>query len=466
MIFGAGRFGELALDFLGDIRVLCFADNYAYGKELRGKKIISFEELTELNLEDIIVVVASGNYSQEMEAQLIANHITKYFIFHDYDLRIDIEVLPVYALNKRVERVSYNRILSCSNVSKYHRIAVLGINHYLPYLLSEIAIQNHYQNIAEIISDTDTDVGQCMGIPVVTWKEADKDFDCLIINEKRQLIENLDVYENADGDFDIIDIYDPDFVEPSFYHPELEKYKDMYKGKRIFVIGNGPSLTIEDLNTLHQYREICIVSNMMYRAYGQTDFRADFHMMCDQDGIDDSKEELSNIPGNLLIGDGYHVERPERSVKGIQYYHDMYRPFLPNYPKFSNDLSKGLYRGGTITYVALQLAAYLGAKEIYLLGVDHSYLKELPAEENHFIKNYYSEEEKKRYREKYKAAPYEKENASKAYEAAEIYSRKHGFRIYNATRGGKLETFERVDFDSLIENQLKRSEQYANDRKK
>ena len=37
-----------------------------------------------------------------------------------------------------------------------------------------------------------------------------------------------------------------------------------------------------------------------------------------------------------------------------------------------------------------------------------------------------------------------------AYEAAEEFSRELGFRIYNATRGGKLEVFERVDFDSLF----------------
>ena len=76
VIFGAGSYGELALDFLGYLRVLCFADNYAYGKELRGKKIISFGELKELSLEELIIVVASGNYSKEMEAQLIANHMT------------------------------------------------------------------------------------------------------------------------------------------------------------------------------------------------------------------------------------------------------------------------------------------------------------------------------------------------------------------------------------------------------
>lgn len=452
-IFSAGSFGELALDFLGYLRVLCFVDNYTYGKELRGKKIISFEELKERNQEDVIVVVASRYYSQEIEEQVLANGITRYFVFHDYDIRIDIEVLPTYALNKRIERVSYNRILSCSNVSKYNKIAVLGVNHYIPYLLSEIAIQNEYKNIVEVISLADTDIEQCMGIPVVTWDEADKDFDCLVVNEKRHLIENLEAYENAEGKFDIIDIYDADFVEPSFYHPELKRYKDMYKGKRIFVIGNGPSLTIEDLNTLHKHQEICIACNNLYRAYDQTDFRADFYVVADQDIIEYSREELKKISGYLLIGDGYHFERPACAVEGMQYYHDIFPSPFPNCPKFSGDLCKGVYRAETVIYEILQMAVYIGAKEIYLLGIDHEYFGHMTIKENHFIKNYYTGEEKERLKERYcKSESYSGDNATKAYESAERYSRKHGFRIYNATRGGKLEVFERVNFDSLFEN--------------
>ena len=96
VIFGAAVLGELALNFLGYLRVRCFVDNYACGKELCGKKIISFEELKELNLENIIVVVASGNYSREIEGQLLASGITRYFVFHDYDIRIDIEALLEY----------------------------------------------------------------------------------------------------------------------------------------------------------------------------------------------------------------------------------------------------------------------------------------------------------------------------------------------------------------------------------
>ena len=37
-----------------------------------------------------------------------------------------------------------------------------------------------------------------------------------------------------------------------------------------------------------------------------------------------------------------------------------------------------------------------------------------------------------------------------AYIKAEEYSQNSEFKIYNATRGGKLEVFERVDFDELF----------------
>ena len=37
-----------------------------------------------------------------------------------------------------------------------------------------------------------------------------------------------------------------------------------------------------------------------------------------------------------------------------------------------------------------------------------------------------------------------------AYEHAREYCDSHDIRIYNSTRGGKLEVFERIDFDALI----------------
>ena len=39
---------------------------------------------------------------------------------------------------------------------------------------------------------------------------------------------------------------------------------------------------------------------------------------------------------------------------------------------------------------------------------------------------------------------------TKAYEAFRRYADENGIKVKNATRGGKLEIFERVDFDSLF----------------
>ena len=35
------------------------------------------------------------------------------------------------------------------------------------------------------------------------------------------------------------------------------------------------------------------------------------------------------------------------------------------------------------------------------------------------------------------------------YRSAKVFAEKHGVKIFNATRGGYLEVFDRVDFDSI-----------------
>lgn len=451
VIFGAAKWGMLALDFLGIPRVQCFIDNYKAGTEWCNKEVLDFESLLTMNLGKVIVVLASKYHWMEMKMQLEKHGIQRYFIFDENHLALWTQTLPFSYLNKQFELISYNRLLAAYDIRNYKCIAILGSNKLIPYLISEIAFQNGIENISEVIK-FDDDEYQTLGITCSKWEGSLKDFDCLIINCPRCQPGLDDVLGQVCDKTAIIDLYDADLIEPSFYHPELKKYKDMCKDKRIFVIGNGPSLTIEDLNTLHQYGEISIASNKMYKAYTQTDFRADFYVIEDQDVIEDCNENFKNIPGNLFIADGYHVERPNYVIDGIQYFHIIlpFYGFLPNFPKFSEDFSKGLYRGYTVTYCSLQLAAYLGAKEIYILGVDHNYSDDPVAEENHFIKDYFTEEEKEKHRETYKSVMSGIHSATKAYKAAEIYSRKHGFRIYNATRGGKLEVFERVDFDDLF----------------
>lgn len=450
IIFGASKWGSYALDFLGHPRVKCFVDNYKGGTEYCGIEVIAFDTLLSMELEEIMLVIAAQNSWGEMEVQLKSHHIKKYFIFNERHMGLWAHILPNYFLNKQFESVTYNRLLAYHKIMEYKRIAIIGANELLPYLISEIAIQNSFNSICEVITFDDKEY-QTIGIPCVRWKEALKDYDCLVIN-CRKTQEGLDEILTYSGDdIKVVDIYDSDCTETSFRHPELLRYKDIYKGKRVFLIGNGPSLTVEDLEKLHEHGEICVACNKIYRIYEKTGWRADYIIFSDYRVIADCIEDIKKLQGNVIMADNYNwtydaYDNPY--FESVQYVHWFFDEYYPNYPRFSEDIRYGVHCGYTVLYdIGLQLIAYMGASEIYLLGADNTYTSDITDSANHFIKDYFRKGE----RDKYKSIKFEKEKADKAFEKAEIYSKKKGFRIYNATRGGALEAFERVDFDSLFD---------------
>ena len=227
----------------------------------------------------------------------------------------------------------------------------------------------------------------------------------------------------------------------------MRKYKNIHKGKRVFLIGNGPSLCIEDLNRLYKNEELCFGFNRIYRVYDKTRWRANYVGITDIDMIRDCYTELGMIGGNIFLGDLFFEDNFTNDLANVETIHLEFQEFYPNYPDFSDDISRGIYWGYSVTYdIGLQVAAYMGFEKIYLLGMDHSLVGSVADTRNHFISNYYKDSEK----DKYNKRIFERDKLTKANEKAELYSKTRGFRIYNATRGGELEIFERVDFDSLF----------------
>ena len=228
---------------------------------------------------------------------------------------------------------------------------------------------------------------------------------------------------------------------------KLESLKDIHKGERCFIIGTGPSLTIADLEKLHD--EYTFGTNRIYELFCKTTWRPTYYVNQDHTlikelytKIDAIEAELKFIPvdyRNLLSGDNY------------RYFVLRHKDFFPNRAPFSFDPSKFIAQGFTVTYGAIQIAVYMGFKEIYLLGVDHNY-------------SVYRDSKGHSIKQKKKANNYSKyisdlvlpnnlpriEETTIAYETAEVITKKMGIKVYNATRGGKLEAFERRDFDSLF----------------
>ena len=195
---------------------------------------------------------------------------------------------------------------------------------------------------------------------------------------------------------------------------------------------------------------ICFGFNKIYRVYNRTEWRANYLGFTDSRVIDNCRDELPELTGEIFISDQY-MRNMAYKFDNVQYWHMIDEYFPPNNPRFSADITACTYMGFSVLYdMGIQFAAYMGFAEIYLIGADHFYCGDETDSENHFIHDYFLESEK----EIFKKLPLDRnlllQHSAKAFREADKYSREHGFRIFNATRGGKLEAFERVNFDDLF----------------
>ncbi|MGN0452378.1 MAG: 6-hydroxymethylpterin diphosphokinase MptE-like protein [Ruminococcus sp.] len=229
---------------------------------------------------------------------------------------------------------------------------------------------------------------------------------------------------------------------------ELKSYKNIHKGQRCFIIGTGPSLTAEDLDKLKD--EVTFGSNRIFEVFSQTDWRPTYYMNQDYKLICKFVDEIKGIKAQrkfMPIEAMKHFE----SESDISYFVLRHKDFYPKFADFSTHPDKYLGQGFTVTYGAIQMAYYMGFKKVYLLGIDHNYSVSLNEKGvpviNENVKDYFQGSK----------ASNEGLNLPRiaestlAYMTARRFADKHSdFTVYNATRGGKLEAFERVDLDNIL----------------
>lgn len=215
--------------------------------------------------------------------------------------------------------------------------------------------------------------------------------------------------------------------------------RDAYKEeKRCFIVATGPSLRVDDLYTLKSNKTFCFGVNSILRI--KDEWVADAYVASDSNFISNNLEAIEKYNCNLKFIGNSNKEYWTKE------HNDSYKIHVTTVGAgidFSEEIEQKIYGGygsyGTVTYVCIQLAAYMGFSEIYLLGVDCNYV--MGSKNNHFIAE--EIEDNRDHRE---------DAMIKAYEYAKKYTDSHGIKIYNATRGGMLEVFERVDFDSLFDD--------------
>lgn len=230
----------------------------------------------------------------------------------------------------------------------------------------------------------------------------------------------------------------------------IRSLKDTKRGKRCFILGNGPSLTVDDLNRLKG--EDSFAFNRIYFMFDKTDWRPTFYMCVDVGVLGMNLPEIEKLGLPTIILSDIAREKVKEQKDNIHYIYDFSRFKLNRFefdpPYVSEDVSDHCCFCFTVTYDAIQLAMYMGYSEIYLLGVDHNYSVKADRKgritQDESIRDYFDGLEKTAIT----VMNYEATTA--AFEAARKYADEHGIVIKNATHGGKLETFERVDFNTLF----------------
>ncbi len=229
---------------------------------------------------------------------------------------------------------------------------------------------------------------------------------------------------------------------------KIKTLKNKHSGERCFIIGNGPSLTPEDLNLIKD--ETTFASHRIFNIFELTEWRPTYYIGQDVTLL----KEISQHAKNVVADYKFLTIQVQDIYKSIFndaiYFFLRSTNFYPNLPKFSTDASRQLYEGYSVTYGAIQLAVYMGFKEIYLLGVDFNYSLTVDhggkITKTDGVKDYFSNDNNIGLN-----LP-NLELSLLGFQAAEKFAKENGFSIKNATRGGKLEVFKRVRLEDIVSN--------------
>lgn len=235
------------------------------------------------------------------------------------------------------------------------------------------------------------------------------------------------------------------------YGRAMAKLRNSHKGESCFIIGNGPSLTVEDLGVLHKKKIDTFAVNRIYQIFSQTDWRPTYYASTDAVLIRDKLDQVEKIPAKVKFIPLQNKYYLGIRVKGATYF---FRNDVRQHDQsdgFSLDCTGQVNMRGTVTIACMQLAMHMGYKHIYLLGIDHNFDKIItengevvidPSVKNYFIEGYDDDVASE--------VQHDLGNTTRAYYDVRRFVDGTDVHIYNASRKTKLDAFERVTFEEAV----------------
>ena len=250
-----------------------------------------------------------------------------------------------------------------------------------------------------------------------------------------------------------------------------KKYKNIHKGQRCFIIGNGPSLRTVDLAKLKD--EITFTVNQIPRMKDFPKIHTNYHIWTDenfyfQDFSTPEGKELMDVMKAVNTEDNRPtvfyktIARPMikenhlDEILNIDYIMEGYR-FRD--PHLDLPMDRVICRFNTCVQYFILMAVYMGFSEIYLLGCDcTTILTTIRSRMDTAEKMEYAYDctplELKRLK-KQQTSPLEMElklylELFQDYIKLNAYCENHGVKLYNATKGSILEGIKKVRIEDVL----------------
>ena len=266
-------------------------------------------------------------------------------------------------------------------------------------------------------------------------------------NRGRSLLKNLPNML-VQKTLDLIKLYinnpeDKQYIHWAFtYANRLSKFHNLHIGEDCFIIGNGPSLNKMDLTPLKNHHTFGL--NKIYLMFNKVDLNLSYHVSVNPLVIEQSAAEFEKLfcPSFLSFRAANHIIRP---LDHIYFIFTSAGPYL-----FQDNAILRMHEGYTVTYVALQLAYFMGFKRVFLIGVDHNFSasgkpneKQLYAgsDQNHFDPHYFENQQWQ--------LP-DLEASELFYRIAKFFFTRNGRQLFDATVDGKLQIFPKISYDQAL----------------
>ncbi len=244
-------------------------------------------------------------------------------------------------------------------------------------------------------------------------------------------------------------VLDGSFVIHKPYN-HLLKYRNIHKGERVFLIGNGPSLKRTNLDLIKE--EYAIAMNRVSLIYPFTAWRPTYYLYT-ADNINNkiwgekwqrSVNEAVSHPETISFVWRIFADKIA-SNPNIVWLDSVTELDIAEEGTFSTNAAQWISKTGTSMNVAFQLAYFLGFEKVFLLGCDLNWKTTTGTHEdpNHFDSSYSAripDGERERLRMR------------RTHNYAHRFFQEAGKEVYNATRATLLDVYPLVDFKNVAKD--------------